>query len=275
MKLHIFSDLHTENATYCLQNVEADVTIAAGDIISASHHASFAILKRLVEEAGRPFLYVPGNHEYYGGWFGWLQARVQKEQIPNLHLLDNGTRVINGVKFIGSTLWANVINDPSDPRYPCNIRSYRGLTRVENATEFIELVINDFHAIKIKEHRKKDRLFTVKDMNELNKKAEEFLKQEIASGAEKKVVITHFPPSFKSQHPRFAGDQANDYFMNAKDHLFPGVDLWIHGHTHMPCSYQVGQTNVVCNPRGYPRIDPQGRATWENPSFNEKLVIEV
>jgi hypothetical protein len=27
--------------------------------------------------------------------------------------------------------------------------------------------------------------------------------------------------------------------------------LWIHGHTHESCDYQIGRTRVVCNPYGY------------------------
>jgi len=137
------------------------------------------------------------------------------------------------------------------------------------------MAINDFNSIKMKAHQRKDRTFKVADMNILNDKAEQFLKKEIQSGDQKKVVITHFPPSLKSQHAKFTGERTNDYFMNAKDHLFPGVNLWIHGHTHAPCDYQVGATQVVCNPRGYPRTDYQGNVILENPAFNEKLVIEV
>jgi predicted phosphodiesterase len=29
--------------------------------------------------------------------------------------------------------------------------------------------------------------------------------------------------------------------------------VWIHGHTHTPCQYVVGDTRVICNPIGYPR----------------------
>jgi len=116
MKLHILSDLHLEGSDYTLSKVEADVTIFAGDIISAQRDASLLLLRRLVKEAGRPVLYVPGNHEYYGAWFGWLQNILKKKPIENLHLLDNSTFVLDGVKFVGSALWADVVNDPDDLR---------------------------------------------------------------------------------------------------------------------------------------------------------------
>ena len=46
-----------------------------------------------------------------------------------------------------------------------------------------------------------------------------------------------------------------------------GARLWIHGHTHISFDYQVGDTRVVCNARGYP--GEQGT------SMNPALVIEV
>jgi hypothetical protein len=40
----------------------------------------------------------------------------------------------------------------------------------------------------------------------------------------------------------------------------------MHGHTHDSADYRVGETRVVCNPRGY---------GLENPSYDPALVIEV
>ena len=42
--------------------------------------------------------------------------------------------------------------------------------------------------------------------------------------------------------------------------------LWVHGHTHDSCDYQVGVTRVVCNPRGYED---------ENKRFDPELVVTV
>jgi Icc-related predicted phosphoesterase len=42
--------------------------------------------------------------------------------------------------------------------------------------------------------------------------------------------------------------------------------LWLHGHTHDSCGYQVGSTRIVCNPRGYED---------ENPKFDPALVVKV
>jgi hypothetical protein len=44
--------------------------------------------------------------------------------------------------------------------------------------------------------------------------------------------------------------------------------LWLHGHTHDSGDTQIGKTRLVCNPFGY-----AGRN--QNPSFNDRLIIEV
>ena len=37
----------------------------------------------------------------------------------------------------------------------------------------------------------------------------------------------------------------------------PQIKLWTHGHTHHQFDYVVGETRVVCNPRGYINYEPQ------------------
>ena len=45
-------------------------------------------------------------------------------------------------------------------------------------------------------------------------------------------------------------------------------ELWIHGHTHVACDYEIHGTRVVCNPRGYP-------AESSSQEFLAGLVVEV
>ncbi|MBN9401475.1 MAG: metallophosphoesterase, partial [Burkholderiales bacterium] len=61
MRLHILSDLHLSQQGLELPDVEADITILAGDI--ARPRAAMDWAGRIP----RPVLYVPGNHEFYGG----------------------------------------------------------------------------------------------------------------------------------------------------------------------------------------------------------------
>ena len=52
------------------------------------------------------------------------------------------------------------------------------------------------------------------------------------------------------------------------------ADLWIHGHTHESFDAVIGETRVVSNAKGYGPWPPRERA-WDNPDFNEKLIIEI
>lgn len=47
-----------------------------------------------------------------------------------------------------------------------------------------------------------------------------------------------------------------------------GPELWIHGHTHVPCDYELLDTRIVCNPRGYPGEKHDSR-------FQAGLIVEV
>jgi hypothetical protein len=83
------------------------------------------------------------------------------------------------------------------------------------------------------------------------------------------VVTPHLPPP-RSIAPQYAGSSLNRFFV-AEDAAGlverSGDRLWIHGHTHTPCDYVIGETRVVCNPRGYPGELSNG--------FNRALVVEV
>jgi hypothetical protein len=69
------------------------------------------------------------------------------------------------------------------------------------------------------------------------------------------VVVGHHTPSHFSCHPRYKDDQLMNggYHSDLSEFILdrPGIKLWTHGHTHELFDYTVGDTRVVCNPRGY------------------------
>ena len=85
------------------------------------------------------------------------------------------------------------------------------------------------------------------------------------------VVLTHHAPSYQSLHPRYAGDsELNAAYMSNLESLIDEIlpQVWFHGHVHTSFDYMVGDTRVLCNPRGYHRYE-------ENPKFNVNAVYEV
>ena len=115
MKLWILSDLHLSRKAasggVIAPNAipDADVTIIAGDVCEGVEDAitwlSATIARRM------PVVYVVGNHEFYGEYIGQARriARAQAARVPNLHLLDDADVVIDGVRFVGATLWTDYL----------------------------------------------------------------------------------------------------------------------------------------------------------------------
>lgn len=84
------------------------------------------------------------------------------------------------------------------------------------------------------------------------------------------IWVTHWPPFLQSIHPKYAGDPLNPYFVNDLEDWFFDLPerpkLIVHGHTHSPMDYMMGETRVVSNPVGYPGENQQ------EPIFKMKCV---
>jgi predicted phosphodiesterase len=250
LKLHLVSDLHLSQAGMALPATDADLIVLAGDIARPREAVAWAT------SLGKPALYVPGNHEFYGGS---LEGRVAElralcEGTP-VRLLHDEELVVEGVRILGSTLWTEF----RLPTLPDRASA------VQAATSFMR----DFARIRLREGD--DALLRADDCAALFERHSQWLRDRLARPhAGPTVVISHHAPSMRSIHPRFAGSPINLCFVSDAEHLLQGVDLWIHGHTHDSFDYRVGGTRVVCNPRGYVREGVQ-----ENASFDPALVLEV
>lgn len=149
--------------------------------------------------------------------------------------------VVDDVEFVMATLWTNFRDNPV-------LEVYAGGA------------INDFRWIRNFRPSNSTRMF-YQHLDFIHHCLEN--KQ-----AEKQVVVTHFAPTSKSVHPKYAGQMLNGYFVNELDEYVMdcGVPLWIHGHCHDPFDYTMGDTRVVCNPYGY---------STERTVHNPNLVIEI
>lgn len=253
MKLNILSDLHLGQGALDVPRNDADVVILAGDIARPAQALAWAA------QLGKPVLYVPGNHEFYGGSIAGTLQSLKTLCVGSLvRVLDDQEVVIDGVRFLGSTLWTDfrLFGD--------------GEGRTHAVAEALRFM-RDYSRIFLDEALL--QRFTPLDSAALFARHAAWLAHRLAQPHDgPTVVITHHAPSRSSIHPRFAGSLINACFVSDAQALVDGsrVQLWIHGHTHDSFDYRLNGTRVVCNPRGYAK-----GGVNENAQFDPNFIAEV
>jgi len=213
----------------------------------------------LASRFGRPVLYVPGNHEFYGGSIpGTLQRLRELCAGTCVQVLDRDEVRMGRVRFLGATLWTDFLLEGD------------GSGRA-TAEETALRLVRDFQRIHVDEHQAE--LFTPSHCAACFARDAAWLAAKLAQPHDgPTVVITHHAPSPRSIHPRFAGSPLNACFVSDAHQLLDGrrVQLWVHGHTHDSFDYAVNGTRVICNPRGYAR-----EGVNENASFDPNFTLDV
>jgi len=258
MKIDLVSDLHLEAAPFQLPG--GDVLILSGDICESrrfvrdcsegrTEQTDFRYGDFFKKECAkyRHVIYVVGNHEHYGSRFDKTIKEIKEFLPENITLLDRESIEIDGVVFIGATLWTNF--HKGNPLSMAEALRY----------------MNDFKAIKYHDRSNnsyykltpqivlRDHMDTMYDFGEMLK-----------ANAEKPcVIVSHHAPTYLS----IADEYKNDYLLNGAyasdlsefilDH--PQIKIWTHGHTHTRFKYDVGETTVLCNPRGYAGMEQIAR----------------
>lgn len=136
------------------------------------------------------------------------------------------TREVNGIKIAGATLWTDLsknidwvmyVNGLIDKRY------------IKDLNQDIMHEVHEYHKFFL-----------------LNSEAD--------------IIVSHHTPSFQSVHERYRNSPFNTSFSNNLDDAILAMKkppkLWIHGHTHDAFDYMIGDTRVVCWPRGYRNEQP-------------------
>ena len=102
MKLNILSDLHLGFSEMEWPITDADLVVLAGDVSRPREAIAWALRLQ------KPVLYVPGNHEFYGGSIDGTLAQLRQlcEGTP-VRLLERDEIVIDGVRFLGAILWTD------------------------------------------------------------------------------------------------------------------------------------------------------------------------
>jgi len=286
MKIKLVSDLHLEFSDVHINNNDnCDVLILGGDICIAqdlhdhpepsntSEQAAIANgtgLGRRQQAAQRfrdffkrcsfqfpHVIYIMGNHEFYNGKFfaGIDYMREELARYPNIYMLEQDMKIINDVVFVGGTLWTDM-----NRRDPLTMHAIEGM-------------MNDFRIIR--NDRRNYATMSALDVAIRHDKTLGYIKHIVQEHKDKKVVVVgHHSPSFQSCHQLYANDRAMNggYHSELSEFILdhPQIALWTHGHTHHPFDYMIGDTRIVCNPRGYENDGYSERTGW-----NPNIVLEV
>lgn len=247
-RIHIVSDLHLSLQDWTPPAVEADVTVLAGDI--ARPDAAM----RWASQLPPPVLYVPGNHEFYGGKVPEVRAKLAESAARyGIHLLDQGEAIVRGVRFLGTTLWTDF--------------ELFGIGHRDTAMERVAAFSYDFTKIRNGDGSR----FTPADSIALFREQHAWLNAALSRAfAGPTVVITHHAPSALSVPRRYADALTSAGFASDCSALLGRQALWVHGHMHETFDYTTQGTRVVCNPRGYFR---NGAA--ENLAFDPTFCVDV
>ena len=257
MRIWVISDLHLEFdaplfESGSLKIPNADICVVAGDIMNGCGN-SIRWLDKMVAPV-MPVIFVAGNHEFYGHsiFEGLEWARIHAAECPTVHFLENDVAIIDGVRFLGCTLWTDFALD-GDVRW--GAANFEG--RLNDARQIAWRMLPAREA------------FTANRALELHHRSRAFLQRELAKDfGGPTVMVTHHAPHQRSVHRRWKGSSLNPSFASDLSDLIAAgePELWVHGHVHESFDYRIGNTRVICNPKGY---------TNENPAFNSGLVVEV
>jgi predicted phosphodiesterase len=286
VNIQLLSDLHLESNPHFSARpvVDADLLVLAGDIGSYQPGSALGSLgvedfglarfsPRPVHEGGAdwptPVIFVPGNHEYDGLEFDEATQRLRQAcERWGLIWLDRQSVVLQGVRFVGCTLWTDfdALNSPGPDA--AGAADQRGALAAQLKARDKAFRAANFYLRK--NHSLQGGVpMLAEEVRALGLQDQQWLRQSLATHFDgPTVALTHFAPSLLSADPRYGLTPGTAGFCNALDDLLPSAQLWLHGHLHCPQDYVSQGCRVVANPLGYAR-------KGEQKSFQPELLIRL
>jgi predicted phosphodiesterase len=298
MKIALASDVHLEFGPITLDNTEgADVLVLAGDICVAKHFVDGrpTYLQHLAKEYRQFFdhvcrefpqvVYIMGNHEHYSGDVAHTYNTLKYHlDYGNLHILEKETWKHMGHTFVGGTLWTDMNQLDSSAMSYCK-DAMNDFREVQNSNRMVVRRVPLYMENSLYTEDGKNGGRYIKDEKgalipngvKFKEEPSRWSPEDSALDHEKMlayvdhvtrdpgsyIVVGHHCPSEQSVADCYKGNLLNAAFRSSLDDFIearPQIRYWLHGHTHHNFNYWIGETRVVCNPRGYVGHEPM--ADW-------------
>ena len=298
MKIALGSDIHLEFGPIVLDNTEgADVLVLAGDICVAKHFTNRnpTYVQHLAKEYRAFFdhvcqefphvVYIMGNHEHYSGDVAHTE-NILREHLDygNLHILEKETWRYQGHTFVGGTLWTDM-NQEDGTAMSYAQGAMNDFREVLNSNRMVvrqvpiyernplwtgdglnggQYQLDNKGAMIRTGYKSKEEpaRWTPEDSVTDHRKMLDYVDHATRDPGSY-IVVGHHCPSELSVAEQYKGNLLNAAFRSSLDVFIearPQIRLWLHGHTHYNFNYWIGETRVVCNPRGY--IGHEASADW-------------
>lgn len=258
--IHIEFHRHTErqfkgriSAPFILEELPTDsetVLGIAGDIDIKKKIDEFLIS---MSARFKAVVLTLGNHDYWCRSLDTcafeLKQRLQNAGVTNVHVLCRDSIEIEGVTFIGATLWTDFNNfNPLAMLGSLQMRDYKKIRTNAYSRRISPEYLASEHV------RDRDFIFSFSQMEK------------------PMVVISHHAPSLMSVDSSRYGinDMLNwSYASSLENQIsYSNFMLWHHGHNHVNRDYSIHQTRVICNPYGY-------FGYQLNRGYDEKMLIDL
>ena len=250
MKIQLLSDLHLEVHPGFMPEPApgADLLVLAGDIGSYQSGSllededfGLARFSPLPQYAGwpTPVVLVPGNHEYDVQDFDAAHARLRATcERLGLIWLERESVVLNGVRFVGTTLWSD-------------FDALADAAQVSDLAQRLKMRDKAFRAanfyLKKTGATRAGQPFLAQALRDQALVCQEWLRHALKTPFEgPTVAVTHFAPSLRSADPRYGLVPGTAGFCNALDR--------VQGQREDGTPWQC---RVVANPLGYARKNEQ------------------
>lgn len=250
--IHILSDLHLEFEQFQPAVNNADIIILAGDIHVGTKGLSWARDNFPMSE----IIYVAGNHEFYHFNYNKLleQFRIEAKEFQ-IHFLENDEVILNGIRFLGCTLWTDY-------------KSSKSMTQ-EEAMNSLEYRLADHRLITVDNDNNKNSYFSTRHAWRIHKDSTSWLTRKLFDNSfdGKTVIVTHHGPSNLCEHKIFGHSDFSGAFYSNLPNLIAQADIWISGHSHSNLDVITNETRLISNQKGYPNETIT--------DFNKRLIITL